>query len=317
MPQVDLETLVSACAGGSCDRKIACETIAAATTTNTNNNHSQPPAQPDSPDLAEVPPDFPPESFWLSKDAELDWFSTNAYYERKDSTKGSSNSTNLNPNIIPNPNPNPSNSQRFSSLHTKASIIGLPKTQKSTFVVDAKNRRNCKPGKTRLFPKRSSSTGKSDSTGMIEPSSPKVSCMGRVRSKKDRNRRLRKQKQQQQEQRSFQSIGKKESTKKDKKQKTGFFASFKAIFRSKSKNKDISLKSGNGTSFGGSVSESYTFKKSMDIRDRLPASDREAPARRSVGMEPVAGEPVVGLGGMTRFASGRRSESWSVEIDVA
>jgi hypothetical protein len=27
-------------------------------------------------------------------------------------------------------------------------------------------------------------------------------------------------------------------------------------------------------------------------------------------------EPVVGLGGMTRFASGRRSESWSVEIDV-
>jgi hypothetical protein len=302
MPQVDLETLVSACAGGSCDRKVACETIAASSTTTTN--HSQPPL--DSSDLAEVPPDFPPESFWLSKDAELDWFSTNAYYERKDSTKGNSNSTNLNPNIIPNPNP--SNSQRFSSLHTKASIIGLPKTQKSTFVVDKKNRRNCKPGNTRLFPKRSGSTGKSDSTTMVEPSSPKVSCMGRVRSKKDRNRRLRKQ---QQEQRSFQSIGKKESTKRDKKEKRSFFASFKAIFRSKSNNKDISLKSGNVTSHGGSVSESYALKKSSDIRDRLPASDRDAPPRRSVGMEPV-----VGLGGMTRFASGRRSESWSVEIDV-
>ncbi|KAJ6914651.1 hypothetical protein NC651_016816 [Populus alba x Populus x berolinensis] len=270
MPQVDLETLVSACAGGSCDRKVACETIAASSTTTTN--HSQPP---------EAPPDFPPESFWLSKDAELDWFSTNAYYERKDSTKGNSNSTNLNPNIIPNPNP--SNSQRFSSLHTKASIIGLPKTQKSTFVVDKNNRRNCKPGNTRLFPKRSGSTGKS----VVEPSSPKVSCMGRVRSKKDRNRRLRKQQ-------------KKESTKRDKKEKKSFFASFKAIFRSKSNNKDISLKSGN-----------VTLHKSSDIRDRLPASDRDAPPRRSVGMEPV-----VGLGGMTRFASGRRSESWSVEIDV-
>ncbi|KAF9680874.1 hypothetical protein SADUNF_Sadunf06G0167000 [Salix dunnii] len=299
MPQVDLETLVSACAGGSCDRKISCETVVAATT----NNYSQPPHY--SPDLAEMPPDFPPESFWLSKDAELDWFSTNAYYERKDSTKGNSNSTNLNPNIIPNP----SNSQRFSSLHTKASIIGLPKTQKPTFVLDKKNRRNCKPGNTRLFPKRSGSTGKSDSTTMVEPSSPKVSCMGRVRSKKERNRRLRKQ---QQEQRSFQSIGKKEGTKREKKQKTSFFASFKAIFRSKSNRKDITLKSGNDTSYGGSVSESYTIKKSSDIRDRLPASDRDAPPRRSVGMEPV-----VGLGGMTRFSSGRRSESWSAEICVA
>ncbi|KAJ6698347.1 hypothetical protein OIU79_011792 [Salix purpurea] len=307
MPQVDLETLVSACAGGSCDRKIACETIAAASTTtdstNTNNSHSRPPH--DSPDLAEVPPDFPPESFWLSKDAELDWFSTNAYYDRKDSTKGNSNSTNLNPNIIPNP----SNSQRFSTLHTKASIIGLPKTQKSTFVLDKKNRRNCKPGNTRLFPKRSGSTGKSDSTAMVEPSSPKVSCMGRVRSKKERSRRLRKQ---QQEQRSLQTIGKKEGTKRDKKQKTSFFASFKAIFRSKSSNKDMSLKSANDASYGGSVSEAYTLKKSSDIRDRLPASDRDAPPRRSVGMEPV-----VGLGGMTRFSSGRRSESWSAEISVA
>ena len=133
--------------------------------------------------------------------------------------------------------------------------------------------------------------------------------MGRVRSKKERNRRLRKQ---QQEQRSFQTIGKKEGTKRDKKQKTSFFASFKAIFRSKSNNKDISLKSANDTSYGGSVSETYTLKKSSDIRDRLPASDRDAPPRRSAGMEPV-----VGLGGMTRFSSGRRSESWSAEIYVA
>ncbi|XP_011004111.1 PREDICTED: uncharacterized protein LOC105110695 [Populus euphratica] len=319
MPQVDLETLVSACAGGTCDSKIACETLAAATTTtNKNNYHSLPPPPPDSPDVAEVPPDFPPESFWLSKDAELDWFNTNAYYERKDSTKGNSNSANLNPNLIPNPTHNSSNSQRFSSFHSKASIIGLPKTQKSTFVVDTKKRRICKHGNTRLFPKRSGSTGKSDPTGMIEPSSPKVSCMGRVRSKKDR-RRLRKKQLQQQEQLSFQATGKKESTRKDKKKEAGFFASLKAIFRCKSDIKDISHRTTRNidTSYGGSVSESYTFKKSSDIRDRLPASDRDAPHRRSFGMEPLAAEPVVGLGGMTRFASGRRSESWSVEIGVA
>ncbi|KAF9664952.1 hypothetical protein SADUNF_Sadunf16G0071900 [Salix dunnii] len=314
MPQVDLETLVSACAGVTCDHKIACETLAA--TANTNSNHSQPPPPPDSPDVAEVPPDFPPESFWLSKDAELDWFSSNAYYERKDSTKGNSNSANLNPNLIPNPNHNSSNSQRFSSLHAKASMIGLPKTQKSTYVVDTKKRRNCKHGNTRLFfPKRSGSTSKSDSTGMIEPSSPKVSCMGRVRSKKDRHRRLRKK--QQQEQLSSKSIGKKESSGKDKEKKKGFFASLKAIFRCKSNIKDMSQRTGNDTSYGGSVSESYTFKKSSDIRDRLPASDRDAPHRRSFGMEPVEAEPDGGLGGMTRFASGRRSESWSVEIGVA
>ncbi|KAJ6425566.1 hypothetical protein OIU84_026191 [Salix udensis] len=287
MPQVDLETLVSACAGVACDRKIACETLAA--TTSTNNNHSQPPP-PDSPDVAEVPPGFPPpESFWLSKDAELDWFSTNAYYERKDSTKGNSNSANLNPNLIPNPNHSSSNSQRFSSLHAKASIIGLPKTQ---YAVDTKKRRNCKSMETHdcFFPKR-------------------------VRSKKDRHRSLRKK--QQQEQLSSKSIGKKESSRKDKKKRKGFFASLKTIFRCKSNIKDISQRTDNDTSYGGSVSESYTFKKSSDIRDRLPASDRDAPHRRSFGMEPVAAEPVGGLGGMTMFASGRRSESWSAEIGVA
>ena len=42
---------------------------------------------------------------------------------------------------------------------------------------------------TRLFIKRIEPTGKSV-VPMAEPSSPKVSCIGRVRSKKDRSRRL-------------------------------------------------------------------------------------------------------------------------------
>ncbi|MCD7452657.1 hypothetical protein HAX54_017717 [Datura stramonium] len=46
----------------------------------------------------ELPTDFPPESFWLSKDAEFDWFDRNAFLDRKQSTKGiGPNTTNLNP----------------------------------------------------------------------------------------------------------------------------------------------------------------------------------------------------------------------------
>ncbi|KAF2307640.1 hypothetical protein GH714_030525 [Hevea brasiliensis] len=284
MPQVDLETLVSACAGVSCERKIACETLAATTTTTNDDQHHHP--QESITDPPEIPPDLPPESFWLSKDAELDWFDRNAFIERKDSTKGNSHSTNLNPNV--NPNSNQSNSQRFSNLKSKASIIGLPKPQKSCFV---DGRRHCKPGNTRLFPKRSATT-KSDSS-VIEPSSPKVSCMGRVRSKKDRNRRLRNK------QRSNETESK--SEKQERKQKTGFLASFRAIFRATSSNR--TAKKGKDASQRGSLSKKSSTAKTIDIRERLPVSERVSP----VGAEPV------GLGGMKRFASGRKSESW---IDV-
>ncbi|KAJ0089022.1 hypothetical protein Patl1_32532 [Pistacia atlantica] len=57
MPQVDLETLVSACAGGgSCDNKIACETLA---TDKDDNN------KPDNqlPDQPEIPARFPARIF--------------------------------------------------------------------------------------------------------------------------------------------------------------------------------------------------------------------------------------------------------------
>ncbi|EEF33671.1 uncharacterized protein LOC8267174 [Ricinus communis] len=291
MPQVDLETLVSACAGVSCDNKIACETLAATTTiTIIESNHNN--VNNDETDPPEIPPDFPPESFWLSKDAEHDWFDRNAFIERKDSTKGNSHSTNLNPNINPN-----SNSQRFSNLKSKPSIIGLPKPQKSCFV-DA--RRHCKPANTRLFPKRSGSVSKSDSS-LIEPSSPKVSCMGRVRSKKDRNRRL---KNQQQSGRSNETGGKRERP--ERKQRSGFFASFRAIFRATKKGKDSSQKGKDASQ----ESSKKTTVKTSDIRDRLPMRERGASP-----IEPATGgiEPV-GLGGMKRFASGRKSESW---IEVA
>ncbi|KAL3825760.1 hypothetical protein ACJIZ3_021789 [Penstemon smallii] len=247
MTQVDLETIVTACAGGGKDRKIACETLAGGGGGD------------------EVPPDFPPESFWLSKDAEYDWFDRNAFFERKDSTKGNNNSSNLNPHLNPNPNPN---SQRFSvNLKSKASIIGLPKSQKATFA-DCK-RRSCKPANLSLFPKRSDS--------MVEPGSPKVSCMGRVKSKRCRRRSN-----------SLRRSGKPVEKLRTgvEKEKTGLYSRVMSMFRSKK-----------------------CPKKPTRSGSRKVVED---PVRRI----PVSTEPVVeppGLGGMKRFISGRRSGSWTTE----
>ncbi|GLT94710.1 hypothetical protein SLE2022_124390 [Rubroshorea leprosula] len=281
MKQGNLETLVSACAGGTCDRKIACETLATAQDQVGREGVPQEKAEEE-----EIPPDFPPESFWLSKDAELDWFDRNAFYERKESQKGNSvsNSANLNPNLNRSSN---SSSQRFLKK-SKASIIGLPKPQKSCYV-DAKNWRNTKAGSIRLFPKRSGSANKSDA-GLVEPSSPKVSCMGRVRSKRDRNRRLK----------NRQKSTKSEKVKKDTKperRRTGFFSSFRAMFGSHGKSRETHAP----------PVESPSTVKTSDIRKRLPPGDSDAVPLDS-SSPPRTSIEAVGLGGMKRFASGRRSE---------
>ncbi|CAI8602448.1 unnamed protein product [Vicia faba] len=271
MPQLDFEALVSALSGVATDHKIACEPT----------EESQPDHHPDSP---------PPESFWLSNEAEFDWFDRNAVYERNESTKGSSISQNLNPSSA-------SNSQRFSKnmKKSKATIIGLPKSQKASFA-EVRCRRNHRPGNnTRLFPKRSASTGGKSDSIVLEPSSPKVSCIGRVRSKRSCNRRLRTR------QRSISStttsvtVVRQKSSRSQRKKKTGFIQSVCSIFRSHRSGKsaqkidlDLDLPPG----------DSSSRKK---ILNRTEASFEE-----SVHSEPP------GLGSMNRFVSGRRSESWGV-----
>uniref|UniRef100_A0A5B6YQ95 Uncharacterized protein n=1 Tax=Davidia involucrata TaxID=16924 RepID=A0A5B6YQ95_DAVIN len=143
------------------------------------------------------PPDLPPESFWVPKEHELDWLDRNAFIERKGSTKATF-SGNL--NFTPNRN-SYSSSQRSSLINSKskASIIGFPKSHISCFA-DGILRRSCKPGNVRLFRCRSEPDEKSF-VQVSEPGSPRVSCMGRVRSKKGSGKR------------------------------TGIWASFKAVFR--------------------------------------------------------------------------------------
>ncbi|CAL5419701.1 unnamed protein product [Camellia sinensis] len=222
----------------------------------------------------EQQPDMPPESFWLSRDSEFDWFDRNAIYERNESTRPNSNSTNLNPNLHPNSN---SSSHRFSiNLKSKASVIGLPKTT----YADTPNRRKYKPANIRLFPKRSQSIGKS------EPSSPKVSCMGRVRSKRNRRK-------------SSNSVEKSRSG--GGRKGTWVCGCFTAIFRSDRKSK--------------AVIETV----------EPPLVESPPPPRRSVTVkvgeisardEPESGASVEeppGLGGMKRFVSGRRAVSWDTD----
>lgn len=290
MPQVDLESLVSACAGGSCsDRKVACETLAG----------------------AGDEPDWPPESIWLSGDAEFDWFDRNAVvYERKESTKG---------NSIFAANPNPSsnnNSQRFSKnlMKSKAAIIGLPKSQKTAFAES--RRHHHRPENVRLFPKRSASVGKSYSAvAVFEPSSPKVSCIGRVRS--NRNRRLRTR------QRSTSSSSAaatavaavtRQKSSRSGRRKTGFFESVRAIFRSSRRGKPVQKPD---PASEDSTSKKKKKKKSNSRKAR--GSNRPSQNDESFN-ESVSSEPP-GLGSLNRFASGRRSEAWGVvgdsEIHVA
>nr|GEW34000.1 hypothetical protein [Tanacetum cinerariifolium] len=109
--------------------------------------------------------DIPPESFWLSKDAEFDWFDRNAFLDRNESIKPNSNPITLIQNT---------NTTSTTSVHVSAFLKSKP--------VDTKNR-NCKiASNILLFPERSDSK-------VNEPLSPKVSCLGRVRSKRSRNRR--------------------------------------------------------------------------------------------------------------------------------
>lgn len=278
-----METLVSVCAGGATDRKITCETLA---DTGAAQEEGLP-GKDDKLPAEDVPSDFPPESFWLSKDAEFDWFDRNAFLERKESTKGGiaiSSSSN------PAPSSN-SNSQRFSmNLKSKASIIGLPKTQKPNFI-DCK-RRNNKPANVHLFPKRSQSAGKAG-VGMIEPSSPKVSCMGRVRSKRGRRRSA------EHSRKKEKSVGRSRSDDHEKRRK-GLYSRVLSMFSGRRDKKT-----------GRSDSDKVQVQESTTVEEAPRRSAAFRMREFQVGTEPSIEPPA--LGGMKKFASGRRSGSWSTD----
>ncbi|PWA54868.1 hypothetical protein CTI12_AA306010 [Artemisia annua] len=189
------------------------------------------------PDISNSSEFVPPDSFWLSKDSEFDWFDRNAFLER------------------------------------------LPKTQKNTHV--DMGRRSCKPANTRLFPKQKSTGGRGP---VAEPSSPKVSCIGRVRSKRCPNRR-----------KPAGSVA--QPVIQEKGEKTGFMSRITGLFHGSKKRKSKSK---------AKVNEQLEKENSYSRRNNVTV--------KPVNSEPESPpEPPV-LGGMNRFASGRRGESWADDI---
>ncbi|KAK4367167.1 hypothetical protein RND71_015047 [Anisodus tanguticus] len=130
--------------------------------------------------------DLPPESFWIPKDSEQDWFDENATIQRKTSMKlgffGKSNhhSKSFSHHSFAstlNHHQNPKSS----------SLIALPKSHK-TSSTDGNLRHNKVP--ILLFRSRSE-PGRKGATNVSEPGSPKVSCIGKVRSKSKKDRGVR------------------------------------------------------------------------------------------------------------------------------
>uniref|UniRef100_A0ACD5VXA1 Uncharacterized protein n=1 Tax=Avena sativa TaxID=4498 RepID=A0ACD5VXA1_AVESA len=181
MPQVDLESLVCGATGaGAGDRKVSCETVIAGGSGDASPPRWVPPPPP--PDH-----DFPPESITIriGDDGGSAAFSElNPIYERDDSTKGSTNPKFAAAAAASNPVPLKarSNSARIAAgapAAATATFFGLPVKIRPAFT-----RRQ--PSQGRILPDKQRSGGTGE-----EPRSPKVSCIGKVLSDRERYGRRR------------------------------------------------------------------------------------------------------------------------------
>ncbi|XP_074341266.1 uncharacterized protein LOC141678780 [Apium graveolens] len=116
----------------------------------------------------------PPDSFWVAEDEELDWFNHNAFMQRKGSLK-----------VILSRKLDHSSQRSVSLNHKpKTSIIGLPKHAKT----GGDGRQNQRVGNNGKLMFRSRSVPGENRVGHgSEPGSPHVSCMGKVRSRRNKN----------------------------------------------------------------------------------------------------------------------------------
>ncbi|XP_057534423.1 uncharacterized protein LOC130812827 [Amaranthus tricolor] len=279
MPEVDL---TSVCA---CDPKVTCETHA-----KTNDYNSSLTLEEVIPTI--LHPDYAPESFFLSKDAEIDRLDRNSFLDCNASGKrcNTSISTNLNPIHIS------SGSHRYSG--NLKSLIALPKSQKQNYA-EVKNRRHCRASSVRLFPKRSEQARGKQVVVLSEPGSPKVSCIGRVRSRKDKSRRGKNRKKD-----SEPDLVRVKSV---KGKKYGFWKHVRSIFRFK-ENKFECKESQCEEEYMMVFKRSFSSKKKREFYLKTKGD-----CGGSSEMSPV--EPP-GLEGMKRFASGRKSDAWAGDVEV-
>ncbi|RWW08840.1 hypothetical protein GW17_00027701 [Ensete ventricosum] len=256
----DLEALV--CGG---DTKVACETQIGAPPLPLPDDH-----------------DLPPESIVVRVGRGRDPFWAEFNYERDDSTKGSTNpKAQAQQQHAKFNSKHRSNSQRLSGgLQGKPPIIGIPgKIQNHSGHLGRSVR--C-PANGRIFPKKPPRPGGGGGGGRKsavpdeDPGSPKVSCIGKVLSERERDR-CRRQRRLSPSEEEEDKVGRIESS--------GCWASLSAV-----------ICCGDRERQAGSVTGQTT--------------KADSPAKTAA--EPATEPP--GMGAMRRFASGRRTESWSVDL---
>lgn len=129
--------------------------------------------------------DLPPDSFWVTKDNEQDWFNRNAMMQRKTSIK-----LGFLAGSIRNSKSFSHRSSLSSNLKYRPSLIGLPRTIQSPRlgIAGDVSRLPNHVRRSSLFRSRSEPGGKPPMQ-LSEPGSPRVSCIGKVGLKDDGHRK--------------------------------------------------------------------------------------------------------------------------------
>lgn len=182
MPQVDLVCGASGAGAGAGDRKVSCETVIAG-----GSGDASPPRMwmppPPLPD-----PDFPPDSITIPIGDDAAFSELNPMYERDDSTKGSTNPKSAAAAVA---NPTVAAKTRSNSTRAAGGAPPPPASGTTFFGLPARIR----PAFSRRRPSQSQSQGRilrdKRAGGEVEPRSPKVSCIGKVLSDRERHGRRR------------------------------------------------------------------------------------------------------------------------------
>ncbi|CAL4995489.1 unnamed protein product [Urochloa decumbens] len=224
----------------------------------------------------------PPESTRLRIGDDIAWSEINGVYDRDDSLK-----ENTNPKCIlknHNPHHNGGSSQRFSGnlKPTAAPIIGLSAGKLGGGRRNQHHHHHNYP--PAIFPKKAKTGGggRAPKAAVPEPESPKVSCIGKVLSDRERARLGRPPR----------SRGSSRSP--------GCCGGFGFLMR----------RSGSRNS---AVVDQCPPPPPPSLLPPLAEAARRREAKEEVVKETAAAAP--GLGGMRRFASGRRAAEWAAEME--
>ncbi|MQM09895.1 hypothetical protein Taro_042773 [Colocasia esculenta] len=280
MPQVvDFEALV--CCG---EGKVACETLADAP--KPEEPPSRPPPQDD--------PDLPADSFRLPLADVLDWISRNAAAapnDRDESIRGGAHPKSSSA-AAHHHHKHSGGSGQLRYAKPKGLIIGLPNKIQSSGYLGQSARRHA--AHSRFFPKKggegSVGSGRTAVT-TLEPTSPKVSCFGRVLADQDQSRRRR--------------------------------ASTTQVVSRESSSVSVSAAAnptGEITGLWGVLLGLSCCAQQRDApllgEEESASTSGASQAATSKGKTLVMAPPVPGLGGMTRLASGRRAASWGGNLEL-